>query len=908
MTISIGQRWVAESEIELGLGIIAEINDRTVTVFFPAADVERQYATHSLPLSRIRYEPGQTAEAIEYAFIVQSVTDNGRLIYEGIRTDTEEAVTVDEIQLSPVIALHTAMDRLVTKQLDKPFWFALRYEALQAQQQRYQAQHIGFIGTRIDWIPHQLYIAQTVCQRPVMRVMLADEVGLGKTIEAGLILNHALLTDKVKRVLIIVPGALTHQWFVEMVRRFYLHFHIFDEERVQVLSADHEHPFEAEQLVLTTHALAQADTSLLLNVHWDMVIIDEAHRLPDTVLSDLAQPVKHLILLSATPEQLGAEHHFKQLKLLDPTRYSDFADYQQEQTQFARLSLLINRIEQQPLDEAPALVTEVLGHQSLDYDSKPALLRQLADRYGTGRAVFRNTRRQVSGFPKRRLASHPLSGHGLEAELTQTPYPETLRDFKVTSDPRTKWLADQLLDSTLQQKFLVICAEAETAINLAQHLRYTLNLSVGVFHEAMDLIERDRAAAVFADFEEGTQALICSEIGSEGRNFQFAHQLVLYDLPLNPDLLEQRIGRLDRIGQSQDILIHVPYLVNTAQHVLHDWYHQGMQAFEQTNAVGYAVKQQTQRLLEAAFDQPADTERRQALVIETQAIHAHLSKQNEDGKNRLLELTSFDPDQAQYLITQLKMEDQQLPDLFLDHVFDAFGVDTETQSATTMIARPGDHMLIPEFPYIPEDGVSLTTDRITALSREDVVFVTWEHPLLSSAIDLVTNGQYGQASVALFKTDLIPAGTWFVECLYKTICPAAAELQIEQYFKTTLKRYLLNNKGQDLSAAISNEALNKQCTRAGRHLDRQIVAAQQSELVDLLEQHQTTAQQSLEQEVAEAVQTMTQRLTDEHERQKALQAKYHLPISDNYQQIDQLTQLLQQSYRQLDAVRVIVCT
>ena len=89
----------------------------------------------------------------------------------------------------------------------------------------------------------------------------------------------------------------------------------------------------------------------------------------------------------------------------------------------------------------------------------------------------------------------------------------------------------------------------------------------------------DKAAHYFAQNEDGAQVLICSEIGSEGRNFQFAHQLVLFDLPLIPDLLEQRIGRLDRIGQQRDIQIHVPYFSDSAQQVLFDWYHQGLNAF-----------------------------------------------------------------------------------------------------------------------------------------------------------------------------------------------------------------------------------------------------------------------------------------------------------------------------------------
>src|SRR5690606_14407009 len=102
----------------------------------------------------------------------------------------------------------------------------------------------------------------------------------------------------------------------------------------------------------------------------------------------------------------------------------------------------------------------------------------------------------------------------------------------------------------------------------------------------MRLLERDRAAAFFADHETGSQALICSEIGSEGRNFQFVHHLVLFDLPFNPDLLEQRIGRLDRIGQTEIIRIYAPCLQNSAQAVMLHWYHDGLNALEKICPAG----------------------------------------------------------------------------------------------------------------------------------------------------------------------------------------------------------------------------------------------------------------------------------------------------------------------------------
>ncbi|MGS0730046.1 helicase-related protein, partial [Shewanella sp. 0m-11] len=155
-------------------------------------------------------------------------------------------------------------------------------------------------------------------------------------------------------------------------------------------------------------------------------------------------------------------------------------------------------------------------------------------------------------------------------------------------DPRVDWLID-FLKTNRSKKVLIIASQAETALSLEEALRTREGIQATVFHEGMSIIERDKAGAYFAQETGGAQALICSEIGSEGRNFQFASNLVLFDLPLNPDLLEQRIGRLDRIGQKNDVEIHLPYLANTAQERLTEWYHQGLNAFECTCPSGHIL-------------------------------------------------------------------------------------------------------------------------------------------------------------------------------------------------------------------------------------------------------------------------------------------------------------------------------
>ena len=195
-------------------------------------------------------------------------------------------------------------------------------------------------------LPHQFYIASQVANRHAPRVLLADEVGLGKTVEAGLILHQQLITNRAERILIIVPDSLVHQWLVEMLRRFNLMFTILDENRclaiedkmpdidLDLLENDEipeemleVNPFESSQLILCSLDFL---TKNLLRVEqaesasWDLLIVDEAHHLEWSetqpslqyqLIETLAKRTAGLLLLTATPEQLGVEGHFARLRL-----------------------------------------------------------------------------------------------------------------------------------------------------------------------------------------------------------------------------------------------------------------------------------------------------------------------------------------------------------------------------------------------------------------------------------------------------------------------------------------------------------------------------------------------------------------------------------------------------------------
>ncbi|MEC7376901.1 MAG: SNF2-related protein, partial [Pseudomonadota bacterium] len=236
----IGQRWVSHSDTALGLGIVTDISGRRVTLGFPAADEERTYAIDNAPLSRIIYQMGEQIETFDGTrYTVQAVEDRGGvLIYHADNgTDLQE---ISEVKLAGSVNFSAPHQRLFAGQFDRNGAFRLRYATLQHLDRLRASPAQGLIGARTQHLAHQIYIAHEVARRHAPRVLLADEVGLGKTIEAGLILHYQLQTGLAKRALIVVPDSLTHQWLVEMLRRFNLRFSIVDQSRYDALKEDED--------------------------------------------------------------------------------------------------------------------------------------------------------------------------------------------------------------------------------------------------------------------------------------------------------------------------------------------------------------------------------------------------------------------------------------------------------------------------------------------------------------------------------------------------------------------------------------------------------------------------------------------------------------------------------------------
>lgn len=975
---TIGQRWISEAEAELGLGIVLDIANRRLTLSFPAAGERRTYAMDNAPVSRVVYQVGEKVRHQDGTSmkITRVVEQQGRLLYHGLAFDKDKNLTKDELaipefELDSFVQFSTPRDRLFAGQIDKHTHFTLRYKTLHYLNQHRQAAIFGLAGPRVQLLPHQLYIANEVAQRHAPRVLLADEVGLGKTIEAGLILHQQLISGRVNRALIVVPSSLQHQWLVEMLRRFNLAFTLLDEQRCLALEGldgveevvdftddvDDEfeqgsisdNPFESAQLIICSLDFLTKNPeryTQAVQATWDLLLVDEAHHLQWSeqkvsvayqCIEGLAKVAKGLLLLTATPEQLGLESHFARLRLLDPDRYYDLEKFIAEQKSYQPLNDLVQALLAAHVEEAKAMPAHLVK-QLADYLPKETIkeltdlaektclgqaadkaINYLLDRHGTGRVLFRNTRNSVAGFPERHLHQYALElteeqlseirALPLEKQLRAETYWQQQENDWWLHDPRVNWLSDWLKKNR-RKKVLVICANADTAQTLEDYLRLRKGLLTAVFHEGLNLIERDRAAAYFADMEEGAQVLICSEIGSEGRNFQFAQDLVLFDLPLNPDLLEQRIGRLDRIGQTATVNIHTPFYTGSAQEKLISWYHQGLNAFEKTCAIGQNVYIRYAEVLlpilvgddEAAF---AD------LLAETKSYSADLVAQLQKGRDRLLELNSCKPAQAIELVNSLaeKDEDKSLIN-YLDAVFDAFGIDSEKHSEHSLVVHPSDHMRVEQFPGLPESGLTITYQRQQALSREDMQFITWEHPLVRGAQELIALTEFGNTAFCTLKLPPLKPGNLMLEALYVLHCPAPAELQLFRHMPQSLLRVLLDHTGKDLNAVLGIDQLGKLLQKVPRNNAQELVRHARPALVEMLQKAEDKAKPQQADLIAAAKQKVSDEINAELDRMKAL-AKVNPNVRQS--EIDYLQErlvasqhYLSQAKLRLDSLRVIM--
>ena len=861
---AIGQRWLSDTETELGLGVLIDVDERSVSILFPKSDETRVYARSNAPLSRIVFNIKDELQDQEGTkWLVESFEDrNGVVRYNVMRSlddGTEERKALNETRVGAHIQLSRPLDRLLASQIDYKEWYDLRIEALLMQANMQLSPLRGMIGARVGLIPHQLYIAHEVGQRFAPRVLLADEVGLGKTIEAGLIIHQQLKTGRSERILILVPDSLQYQWMIEMRRRFNLQFSLFDLTRTASIK-EHDpdfNPFLTEQCIIASVDLMVDHDDLreqALEAGFDLLVVDEAHHLTWSeeqggndrydLIEELAEKTPGVLLLTATPEQLGVESHFARLRLLDPQRFSSLDRFLNEEEQYhhtAKIAeVLMSDLPLEP--EHLFAIQALLGHSIQDEpEQRFRAIHELLDRHGTGRILFRNTREAIQGFPGRDCQPVALAAPATwskDGKLREQMWPEEaqLDGAWMENDPRVMWLMEMLRTALKHKKVLLIARSGPVVEALENVLRLHAGIRTAMFHEGMSLLERDQAAAYFAEDSYGAQILLCSEIGSEGRNFQFASDLILFDLPINPDVLEQRIGRLDRIGQENRIQIHVPYLAGTAQERMFRWYNEGLNIFSNISPTAQTLQENfivpLKNCLVADLGQQFED-----LLDDVGVQREALESELQAGRDRLLEYNSCRPIVAQEIVQALEDYDDNSPlPVFIKRFMAATNIDFDEQSNGTVIIKPTDQMQVQGL-SLDEDGMTATFYRDQAQLREDAQYLTLEHPFTESVMEMINTQGFGSTNVALLKSNALKQGSVLLEVWFKVDVIAPKALNLPSSLPQQMIRVLLSETGQDLSAKIDSSILKPYLHHLDSNSCRQVVKARR----DLIEERYNQA-------------------------------------------------------------------
>lgn len=560
MTHQPGRSWTTGDYLthgfnpELGIGRVTAVEGRALVVEFPRSGTTLRLAATTDALIRVDLSPGRP---VRITATGEETTVTARLPDGAVRLDNGRVAASHE--LWPLELEGALLERLALGDVDEVDDFVTRLDILHLLTLR-EADGLGsFLGGRIRLFPHQLHVAERASASDPVRWLLADEVGLGKTIEAALILNRLVNTGRVERCLVVAPEALTVQWLGELWRKYHQIFTLLDAQRLADVARDFGpgfNPFDVHRrAVIALEMLTEHPelTGQAVAAGIDLLVVDEAQRLRRPpghpgdpawrAIAPIAGLGRHVLLLSATPLEDDAHGFFRLLQMLRPEEFPEDVSFEERLDRGTPLPPCTSSTRRADIGGLPPRVGIPIA------PDKPAAW-QLRDAV---EATVRSTvaphavaRRQKIDRLRRALASGAALSAVLSSDETALRGQAEAMD---AGDPRLDWLLAQAPRwRDKGEKTLVFVAHRETLEMLRTALSQRAQLASGVFHEELPTARRDTEVARFRE-ADGPSLLVSTEAGGEGRNFEFCRRLVLFDLPWKPSVVEQRIGRLDRIGR-----------------------------------------------------------------------------------------------------------------------------------------------------------------------------------------------------------------------------------------------------------------------------------------------------------------------------------------------------------------------
>jgi len=773
--------------------------------------------------------------------------------YEVQREDGRKD-TVSEVEIVPLPPRAGALELLASGGGGKASSFSLRERAVRLDLER-RADALGALfGSRVMPKPHQLAVVHRVLSERTPRFVLADEVGLGKTIETGMIYAAMAQTGLAKRVLVVAPAHLTVQWLAELYHKFHTMFTLLDGERLAKEEEADLQPawWRFPKVVTSLELLARSEEHRELigdpAGRWDLVIFDEAHHLTSPKAYEAAEAAADnshgLLLLTATPLQLDPLEHFKLLSLVDPAMPETYEEFEERLSRQGDLSEKIRELLQAKDTKAQAKAAKAIakilpddpvlesGWKAIAEGEEGAIddfTGHIAEAYSISSRLIRNRRAVVGGLAPRRLVRHDVqpseqelafrqalrdaiaagelkaSGAALAslykrldsspraaaAALVAQKQPELAEQARALEGPSFDAKAAALLEVirkvNVQEpgaKFLIF-TEARESLDYVREILSRAGIPVCVYHGDLAQLDRDRQVARFRD-PEGPPVMISTEVGGEGRNFQFCHHLVNYDLTWSPAAIEQRIGRLDRIGQNHEVQIHCFRPEGTIGARVFDLMADAVHVFDETvgglDPVLERVESEIVRLVSKPRDEAFDeyqaklTKRVAAAKEEVRRAYDPLLDIRSFDKaairglvDRAMERLDLDPVEDDDLEESLWRVARELDERLEETVIDlarrvGIQVDVEEQvDAFQCSFRLGSELAVDQLPglNLDEDQVLLGSFwRDTAVVEEENDYFGTGHPLVEALFAWIRDGEEGRAAW-LFSSEVRPAAVGF---------------------------------------------------------------------------------------------------------------------------------------------------
>ncbi|MFM8316669.1 MAG: helicase-related protein, partial [Deltaproteobacteria bacterium] len=434
----------------------------------------------------------------------------------------------------------------------------------------------------------------------------------------------------------------------------------------------------------------------------------------------------------------------------------------------------------------------------------------------------------------------------------------------------------EFLATVKGEKVLLICSSAKRVRELQEWLRNNTGVRSAIFDENLEIVERDRQAAWFAQ-EDGAQILLCSEIGGEGRNFQFCHHLYLFDMPLHPDVLEQRIGRLDRIGQKDRIHIHAAYFESTPEEVLLKWYEDGLDIFR-TPWNGAVLESHLQKEIKEVLrtyldpESPVTEKKKQlkSLLKNTKVWADEKRQEQQKGVDLLVDITSFSRGSGVRLAEQIQqIEKEEYLKHFLEKAFDHFGVEMDLLDRTGAFKLSAHSLTFVEsFPGLSASGdLSGTFNRERALVQEELALLTWEHPVVQGALSLILEADVGRFTAGIIR-GVRSSEPLLLELIHVIQPTAPAHLEVERDLPLQILKTYINVEGEILKAPQGVDSSNFDPVTPT--LSEQLLPLLRSKLNQSMEKVNQQLVKTAKPLIDKAVESYEKRMTAELKRLKQL--------------------------------------